>query len=472
MENKKRIISHVAWLMLMLFPIVIASCDDSNYDPEASFPKGEAFDASKPITVGKIMPSSASQGARVLVYGDNFGNDTTTTNLYIGGEKAVVIRSLGQSLLAIVPAGGYENDDYTGSIRVEHTDIMGNVIASGVSDSVFHYVPKTLSSNFIGETYENNTKYDIKDGPFDDCGGFDRLLWFSFDPLDPDMLYCAGEKKGFRYFDFKNKYVGTLTTSIDNVSSVTFTKEGDMVLSRDQSSDQRTGLYMFTRESGFKTRLELCNGRGVKTVATHPENGRIYYTLYRKGEVWSVDPYNPADNKKEIGLPRTGTGCLMVWHPTGDYCYLIMYERHTIWRSDYNHTTGELSMPYLVVGKDNTRNWTDGVGTSVRISKPWQGFFLKNSEYAGSEDEYDYYFADNGNHCIRRLTPMGRVETYAGHIDNGRKGYYGLRNGDLRTETLFYYPEAIVYDTKRNQMLIGDTNNRIIRRIGSEEKAK
>lgn len=60
MDNKKRIISHVAWLMLMLFPIVIASCDDSNYDPEASFPKGEAFDASKPITVGKIMPSSAS----------------------------------------------------------------------------------------------------------------------------------------------------------------------------------------------------------------------------------------------------------------------------------------------------------------------------------------------------------------------------------------------------------------------------
>lgn len=43
-----------------------------------------------------------------------------------------------------------------------------------------------------------------------------------------------------------------------------------------------------------------------------------------------------------------------------------------------------------------------------------QGVFVKNPEYAGEEDEYDFYFCDERNHCIRILTPTGRVVTFAG----------------------------------------------------------
>ena len=447
-------------LLMLVAAMFFVGCDEGDFNPDNGI-HGTPFVPGQSTVVTDFIPKTGGAGTRLVVYGKNFGNDTTRVHVTIGGVPAKVINTLGESLLCQVP-----NKAYSGEIVVTVLDEEGNELQSGVCEDKFDYQRKTLVSTFCGTMYENNTKYDVKAGPFDDCGGFDRLLWMKFDPLDPDMLYVAAEKKSFRIFDFHRQYADVFTTNIDNVSSCDFTKEGDLVLSRDQTNDQNIGLYMFTRESGFKTRLELCKARAVKCVATHPVNGRIYYTLYRKGELWSVDPYNPLDNHMEVGLPRTGTGVLIVWHPTGDYCYLMHYERHTIWRSDYDKTTGTMSTPYLICGKDNTANWADGVGSSVRMKKPLQGVFVKNPEYAGQEDEYDFYFCDNGTHSIRVLTPMGRVYTYAGRSDGGSNGY---RNGDLRNEALFYYPESIVWDAKRECFLIGDTNNRRVRKIGKEE---
>lgn len=451
----------ILWLLLLLVAISFTGCGDTNYDPIKDAIPGTPFDPAKPMAVSDFLPKSGGVGTRLVVYGENFGNDTARVKVTIGGVPSKLISTKGESLLCMVPSKAYNGD-----IVIKVFDESGNEIKSATSSKVFDYQRKMLVTTLCGKTYENNTKYDIKAGPFDDCGGFPLTRWFTFDPLDSDMLYCANSTNSFRVFDFKRKYVDIFTTNIDNVSSVGFTLKGDMILARDQASDTNIGLYMFTRESGFKTRLELCNGRGVKTVAIHPVNGRVYYTLYRKGEVWSIDPYNPADNRKEVGLPRTGTGVNMVWHPGGDFCYLIHYERHTIWRSDYDQATGTMSMPYLICGQDNSTGWVDGVGASAKMSKPWQGVFVKNEEYAGQDDEYDFYFTDNGNHCVRVLNPMGRVSTYAGRANGGTNGY---RDGELRTEAMFYYPEGLVYDGKRKCLYVGDANNRVVRKIAPEE---
>ena len=50
-----------------------------------------------------------------------------------------------------------------------------------------------------------------------------------------------------------------------------FTLNGDMVVVDDQSSDTNTGIYLFTRASGFTERLSLCNARGAKTVPFIPK---------------------------------------------------------------------------------------------------------------------------------------------------------------------------------------------------------
>lgn len=457
---KERFYDQLIFMLLCLIggiSFIFMSCSDDKDDGDT------AFNASKPVEVTDFLPKSGGAGSRIIIYGSNFGNDTSKISVTIGGIKSKVINVKNNVLLCMVPSKAF-----SGEIRVTVLDENGHEVGSGECAEKFDYSRKWFVTTFIGQMYDNHTKYDVKDGPFGDCGGFERILNMQFDPQDHDKLFLVGYDKSFRIVDFKNQYVSTFTTNIDKVSDITWTLDGDLVLSRDHTSDTSTGLYLYTRESNFQNRQELYNARGVRGISTHPINGRIYYTRYAAGE---CDSYNVETGEfhKECNLPRTRTAVLITWHPTGKYCYFTLLERHTIWRSDYDPVKDELSQPYLICGKDNTTGWADGVGASVRLNKPLQGTFVKNPDYAGQDDEYDFYFCDNTNHCIRVLTPTGRVYTYAGRADTDGTGVRGYRDGDLRTEAKFYYPEGLVYDTQRNCFFIGDTNNRCIRKIAPEE---
>lgn len=118
--------------------------------------------------------------------------------------------------------------------------------------------------------------------------------------------------------------------------------------------------------------------------------------------------------------------------------------------------------------------YVDGVGGNARVNGPGQGVFVKNEDYTGAEDEYDFYFTDEYNHCIRILTPTGRVTTFAGRGNGSTEG--GYADGALRTEARFFHPWAIAYDEKRKCFYVGErgekhdgTKQAVIRKIAQEE---
>ena len=97
-------------------------------------------------------------------------------------------------------------------------------------------------------------------------------------------------------------------------------------------------------------------------------------------------------------------------HPSGKYAYLTVINRNYILRTDYDEVKKEFTTPYTVVGFNSDLShggWVDAVGTNARLSRPYQGVFVKNPEYEaeGREDVYDFYFADCTNFCIRYITP-------------------------------------------------------------------
>ena len=135
---------------------------------------------------------------------------------------------------------------------------------------------------------------------------------------------------------------------------------------------------------------------------------------------------------------------------------------------------GKFSTPYIVAGSASGSGYRDGVGSKVQMNGPTQGVFVKNPEYAGEEDEYDFYFCDERNHCIRILTPTGRVVTFAGRGNDSSDP--GFANGALRSEARFAYPWALAYDEKRKCFYVGERGmNRdgkeqaVIRKIAMEE---
>ena len=59
---------------------------------------------------------------------------------------------------------------------------------------------------------------------------------------------------------------------------------------------------------------------------------------------------------------------------------------------------------------------------------------------------YDFYFTEDYNHCVRVLTPTGRVYTFAGRGNGSADG--GYADGSLRGEARFNRPWAIGRDEK------------------------
>mgnify|MGYP000977088714 CR=1 FL=1 len=244
-----------------------------------------------------------------------------------------------------------------------------------------------------------------------------------------------------------------------------------MIVSRDLSKDGNVNVLK-TRASGFKTEVKLGESKqkGITGAFVHPETAKLYYTVYPDQEIYEYNFENKTTTKI-ARHPRVKETLRSVVHPTGKYAYLLRQynERGNgyISRMDYNLTAGQFTTPYIVAGSASGSGYRDGVGSKVQMNGPTQGVFVKNPEYAGEEDEYDFYFVDKQNHCVRTLTPTGRVKIYAGR-PNG-DGTKGFNDGDLRKEARFNYPASIVWDEKRECLLVGDSNNHRIRKIAMED---
>jgi sugar lactone lactonase YvrE len=71
----------------------------------------------------------------------------------------------------------------------------------------------------------------------------------------------------------------------------------------------------------------------------------------------------------------------------------------------------------------------------------------------------DLYLADSGNHCIRKISPLGGVTTFAG------TGVAGFGDGAAGA-ALFLYPSGVAVDTAGN-VFVADTGNHRIRKISA-----
>ena len=295
-----------------------------------------------------------------------------------------------------------------------------------------------------------------------------------------------------------------------------------LIISADNNSDDYTANSVYIVHRDKKTGefndksivAALANYRQCNGASLHP-NGELYFTSYTLGEVLrlDMDKYWPYLLPDSLGGPRgswnpyaknnwnddnAGTNSSRAFeklftvqdsswefqvdiHPSGKYAYIVVINRSYILRTDYNEDTHRFSAPYRIAGDMSERGFKDGVGTSARLKRPYQGTFVKNEQYEaeGKEDIYDFYFCDSENDAIRLLTPEGIVKTYAGggadtHNDGNT---YGNENGELRDFARFHRPTGIVNDVHRDAITgentlifyILDTYNYCIRTITMEE---
>lgn len=472
MKNNLYLKQKKGLVFLLLSQFILAaffiSCDEESKEESI------AYDPSKPVEITGFIPKAGGMGQRLVIYGNNFGNDPSIVHVFIGGVEAKVIGVNAKGIYCLVPGKAYE-----GTIEIR----IGNDHDSSIafSSEKFEYQRKMVVSTLCGYEDERGN-FETKDGPFSDCGGFSNPSWLIFDPKDPNMLYMAQDGGDVRLLNFKDSMVTTpITRGMGNwerIRTIDFTTDGEyMILSNDQWNENGISTSILSRKNNFKDPQVLTSYRACNGASIHPVNGEMYFNSYEKGQFFRFDMnkyftegLGVKDYEELFKIQDNAWEFNIRIHPTGNYAYIVVINRHYILRTDYNWGTKRFMQPYVICGEPGAWGWQDGVGTNVRLRNPYQGVFVKNPEYAGKEDEYDFYFTEQHNHDIRILTPEGKVTTYAGRGSSSvNPNPYGYIDGDLRLEARFDQPKGLAYDEANNIFYVGDAENRRIRKISLEE---
>jgi len=449
----------------------LASCEE-RIDPMSQGNtgiKGEPFNPGKPVTISSFIPESGGMGTRLILYGENFGADTSKIKITVGGIATKAISTDGKHLYCMVPGKAYE-----GSIEVKIVDNDGDLIATTIAPTKFQYERRRLVTTLLGVRNPDGS-YTVRDGPFDDCGGVQRCGWLSYDPKNKNHLYFVADGGTFRMMNFETRTITTLVgagqTVTDRSRTITWTLSGDtMIIATDRGQNTDPSTLFSTRNQNFRTWTVLTRNMQCNGAVVHPVNGEMYLNSYSMGQFYRWDFKTNGPLQQLFTIQDQAWEYNIQVHPTGNYAYIVVVNRHYILRTNYDWERKQFTVPFIICGEPGVQGWEDGVGKKVRMRSPYQGAFVKNPDYAGKADEYDFYFTEQNNHCVRILTPEGKVTTYAGRGSTGLDANpYGYINGDLRLEARFDQPQGLVYDEENNCFYVGDYVNRCIRKIALEE---
>ena len=471
--NKRRLL--VLFLIFAFACIGFYSCQSDDNDQSKTSP----FDSSKPVEVSGFTPKSGGSGQRIIIYGKNFGNDPDIVSVYIGGKKATVIGVNGDAIYCLVPEKAIAGD-----IEVRIDEDNSQVIAH--SETKFDYQRKMVVSTVVG--YKNDRGDEPwKDGKFtaanqnDMASGFWQPSVMKFDPQNPKHLWMVFDgNNGLYLVNFADSTVTKKRSDFDRPRSVDFTNDGKhMIIAEDRGGENDRATYRLSREKKFEDMEILTRYRQSNGASVHPVNGELYFNSFEKGQFFRFDLnkyFNEGLGDKEYEtlfvVQDPGWEYKIFIHPSGNYAYIVIINKHYILRIDYNWDKKVFNQPYLVCGRLGSDGYQDGVGSSVRLNTPYQGVFVKNSEYVagGKPDSYDFYFTEMNNHDIRKLTPEGSVTTFAGRGSSSiNPDPWGYVNGDLRKEARFDRPTGLAYDEAEGAFYVGDYANHRIRKIALEK---
>lgn len=461
------------WIVLSLFVVCICSCKDDDNGSEAP------YDPSKPVEITDFTPREGGTKTRMIIYGSNFGTDPSIASVKVGGKEAKVISVKGNSLYCITP-----NQCYEGTVEVT----IGET-STVVAAEKYKYIRQMLVTTLCGYVDELGKGEIKKEGPFNDCGKIDCPTWFSFDPKYSNVLYLtqddgAATNKPMRVLDLEREWISTgLTATKEGVArmrSISWTLDGDtMVIACSKGEDNAASNVYSTRKGNFLDMARLTSSRGCQSSAIHPINGELYYNRFDEGSVYRYDYHkwglnnNGGDRAEKLyTIQDRDWEFTFIIHPSGKYAYLMVINRNYILRANYDSENKTFTNPYVICGAPGQAGYADLIGANARMARPYQGVFVKNTEYetAGKEEIYDFYFTDRDNHCIRKLTPDGIVSTFAGRGSTGMNVHaYGYVDGPLREQARFNSPAALAYDEATNAFYVGDVENHRIRKIALEE---
>lgn len=94
-------------LLSVMLIVLCISCED---DKSKIDTPSQPYDPSKPVLVSDFLPKEGGAYQKMVIYGENFGNDSSLVNVTIGGKKAVIINVQSNNMYVFVPSGAFSGE--------------------------------------------------------------------------------------------------------------------------------------------------------------------------------------------------------------------------------------------------------------------------------------------------------------------------------------------------------------------------
>ncbi len=242
-----------------------------------------------------------------------------------------------------------------------------------------------------------------------------------------------------------------VNAQLNSPRGLSINSEGELFI-----ADQKNGrIRKIDHNSGIITTV----ASGITDpVGVHVrENGEIYFA--DKDSVQKVDANGLVARVVRLTSNPTSNMALL-WHQKAVFVFVssvaVLSETTLVASDSYQHAIKlvHLNGTAVTIAGDNLGSLAnDNDALNTKLSYP-RAVSVMNDEV---------YFADFGNHCIRKIDASGVIRGVAGICGSG--GYSG--DGGLATNATLLYPSGIAI-ASNGDLFIAEYGNHIVRKVSTE----
>ncbi|MDR2473025.1 MAG: IPT/TIG domain-containing protein [Tannerella sp.] len=432
--------------------ISTTSCDDNNADITG---KNKPYDPNKPIKCEAFTPLEGGMATKVILKGDNFGNDPEAVKVWFNKKQAPVVGCSDGHILVITP----QRPGDTCSIAV----VIGT--DSTVFKQQYIYHTREVVSTLVGQ--RGTTAF--KAGTFGEAT-FVNPTYLTVDDEGNLFLAHQDNPNSVVMISQQNRTVTQLLACPNKPNAPSTDITGRVVVVPADGGGAYVDTYFEfdsdaqwtprTRKILHPTAADIASGMLDFNINLYKHSfaicmldSMVYARSNRDGYMLKFNP----KTRQGTGISVNGvrqcnplnSDTYLVFDPVNkSRMYCASTSQHCIHYFDI--ITGETG---VYAGKSGESGWKDGKLEDARFNGLRQMVL---------DNDGNLIVADVNNHCIRKITPEGIVSTIVGIA--GKSGYQDGSPDDAQ----FNAPWGLCIDRRDGSIYIADRGNKCIRKLTIE----
>lgn len=416
----------IGLLSLCIILFLAWACSDSNNKVSEG-----PHDPTKPIEFIEFMPDSGKIREKVIIKGENFGNDVSKINVVfndgsINGRKATVIGVNNNTIYCMAPR---QNPGFnTISLTIEEKE--------QTIEQTFKYIQAENVSTIAGENGGN------KDGSLTDAQF--SYMWGVAAIGNEAILAFQRDNAAVRLVSVPDNKVTTVHTGFRG-GKPTVTKDKNTVYAA--MVEKPHTIYAYTRGSGWSpTRIGQLGSEYDRVMGVALDESEEWLYFVDRGKTFAR--FNISSQKIEeiskldISADLSDNGPYIVYNPIAKSFFLTAQKTFSVYRLEKN---GDWE---VFAGSANSAAIRDGYGTEAAFRQP-NGITV-------DEDGNMFLVEGHNAYVLRKINIEDQyVSTVA-----GVPGQAGTVDGNP-LEAKFNYPYDIANDGEGNYWIVEGWGTRV-----------